>query len=86
MIRNKVSLLCNINYKQIILNYLYDNSIMSVDKGYIERARIIFARMSLEELLAEENLMQRYIFKHSNEEITKRLYIILSKEIEKRLR
>ncbi len=86
MIKNKVFLLCNMSYKQIVLNYQDDNYIMSVDKGYIERARIVFSRMSFEELLAEENIMQRYLFKHPSDEITKRLYIILSKEIEKRLR
>ena len=86
MIKNKVFLLCNISYKQIVLNYRDDNYIMSVDKGYIERARIVFSRMSFEELLAEENIIQRYLFKHPRDEITKRLYIILSKEIEKRLR
>ncbi len=86
MIKNKVFLLCNMSYKQIVLNYQDNNYIMSVDKGYIARARIVFSRMSFEELLAEENIMQRYLFKHPSDEITKRLYIILSKEIEKRLR
>jgi hypothetical protein len=59
---------------------------MSVNKVYVERAKIIFSRMHFKELLAEENIMQRYLFKHPNDEITKILYIILSKEIEKRLR
>jgi hypothetical protein len=58
---------------------------MSVDREYMQRAKIVYARMTLKELLAEENLMQRYLFKHANDGLTRKLYSLLSDEISKRL-
>lgn len=58
---------------------------MSIDKGYLQRAKIVYSRMKLDELLAEENLMQKYIYRHGSDSVTESLYTILRKEIEKRL-
>lgn len=59
---------------------------MSVDREYIQRAKLVYSRMTLKELLAEENLMQRYMFKHANDKLTRRLYSLLASEIDKKLR
>ncbi|MEM2856676.1 MAG: hypothetical protein QW416_06210 [Candidatus Nitrosocaldaceae archaeon] len=58
---------------------------MRVDKEYLQRAKIVYSRMGLEELLTEENLMQKYIYRHGCDNVTQNLYAILRKEIEKRL-
>lgn len=58
---------------------------MSVDREYMQRAKMVYSKMTLKELLSEENLMQRYLFKHGNDSLTKKLYTLLSDEISKRL-
>jgi hypothetical protein len=58
---------------------------MSVDREYMQRAKLVYSRMTLKELLAEENLMQRYMFKHANDKLTRRLYSLLANEIDKKL-
>ncbi|GIU71756.1 MAG: hypothetical protein KatS3mg003_1235 [Candidatus Nitrosocaldaceae archaeon] len=59
---------------------------MSIDREYMQRAKLVYSKMTLKELLAEENLMQRYMFKHANDKLTRRLYSLLTSEIDKRLR
>ncbi|RMF31707.1 MAG: hypothetical protein D6752_01625 [Candidatus Nitrosothermus koennekii] len=58
---------------------------MSIDREYMQRAKLVYSRMTLKELLAEENLMQRYMFKHASDKLTRRLYSLLASEIDKRL-
>ncbi len=56
-----------------------------MDIKYLQRVKIVYSRLSLEELLREENLVQRYLYKHGGDDFARKLYSILSKEIEKKL-
>jgi hypothetical protein len=51
----------------------------------IEEAKEIYSRMSLIELLAEENMMIAFLHNKSNDNVRKKLHEVLGIEIQRKL-
>ncbi len=69
------------NAQKIIIGYTYQSKMSNKDETiFVEQAAKVYGKMSLLELLSEENMLQRYRHRYK-ERIMSKLHFILEQEI-----
>ena len=73
------------NAQKITIRYTYQSKMSNKDETiFVEQAAKVYGKMSLLQLLSEENMLQRYKHRYK-ERFTSELHFILEQEITKKL-